>query len=1019
MSHSKTAGSTKSSPLSWSSFSPRGEIVEVHSDNLQVEMARGSCHFSWCPTIAKEVSYTDEDLFLVIRDPESERNVAEYRVTHLVSKLVELAPDADYEALLVRKEKASFSCSTTSEELPQVALVTEEEGRQQLTWSGISWDRLRREVEQAHGVEWELDIDVALRISRWFAEGVLPEEEVVFPGLSDSLVLLGHPRQVDMEIVSRDDGRRLKRVFSVHFNARKNLEIVEKLAFHSPPSPPRLHLLREIVEPESYQLRVRWDVDHEDWSEVEDKILGPARMKWSEVEVVLRLFDVTSKKTEVRPLEQRIVTTSESWVIPDVDPGRTYQAELYVSSRDTLRPVGDALLVSPTLSIPARTNSLTIVPVDESRIYAFWSLDREQMKELGEDPDWSGQIVLHVFREESGELIPEPDLDVDFHWEETADWYVSVNPDHVYQMRLITVNGQGELKSLTPLSNSAQTKRLTRGTNAASFRSLNVTLEHPTVRLLDHPADISNRSRGRLVFYLQGHAPYWPAAGTGLRGNQSARDARSPFRNQQYEAVIESILPLVDTLHTLGDDGVDFRLAMLLSPPFVAFLRDPLHQEALLHKVDQSIARARMEVTRTGRHEPHLREAMACQLDRLLRSRDVLLRSRLDLTRPLRELQDLGRLEIVTCPASHALLPHLARYPELLRTQLHGAVRDYERVFGRRPNGLSLPEGGYAPGLEQVIQDAGFIYFFGPVGAVECADGPLAQDSGTPAFVKGSDVLFFPINQEESLSLNPGQGYPADGSYLEYQRIGRPLRSYRVTSTSSGHKENYDPDPARDRAAEHASHFLERWSFHFQQRYECGWAKPVAVVAAPTTLFGHRWYEGIDFLDVLLRKLHFDQDVTELSTPSDYVHDHHSFQEIYPNVSSTGRNESFESWSSGSVSWMLRHIQHASDEMVRMANEASLHDDRTPLENRILAQAARELLLAQSSDLPTAISSGEFSERMKERFFELLGCFWSLSSMYWGLSDGRSADEALLARIERRDSLLSGLDPLLCASVQD
>ncbi|MCK6557513.1 DUF1957 domain-containing protein, partial [Candidatus Binatia bacterium] len=100
------------------------------------------------------------------------------------------------------------------------------------------------------------------------------------------------------------------------------------------------------------------------------------------------------------------------------------------------------------------------------------------------------------------------------------------------------------------------------------------------------------------------------------------------------------------------------------------------------------------------------------------------------------------------------------------------------------------------------------------------------------------------------------QGYPGDGAYLEFHKIRFPggLKFWRVTDsqTDLGGKLRYDPNGARARAREHAVDYA-RLVTSVAREAERG----ADLIAVPfdTELFGHWWFEGVDFLGDLYRAL--------------------------------------------------------------------------------------------------------------------------------------------------------------------
>ena len=103
------------------------------------------------------------------------------------------------------------------------------------------------------------------------------------------------------------------------------------------------------------------------------------------------------------------------------------------------------------------------------------------------------------------------------------------------------------------------------------------------------------------------------------------------------------------------------------------------------------------------------------------------------------------------------------------------------------------------------------------------------------------------------------RGYPGDGAYLEFHKIRWPggLKFWRVTGpdTDLGAKQPYDPAAAQSCAADHAGHFAGLLGQIASEQ------RGAAVIVAPfdTELFGHWWFEGVDFIAELYRRLRGSQ----------------------------------------------------------------------------------------------------------------------------------------------------------------
>jgi 1,4-alpha-glucan branching enzyme len=105
--------------------------------------------------------------------------------------------------------------------------------------------------------------------------------------------------------------------------------------------------------------------------------------------------------------------------------------------------------------------------------------------------------------------------------------------------------------------------------------------------------------------------------------------------------------------------------------------------------------------------------------------------------------------------------------------------------------------------------------------------------------------------------------------YLEFHIRGGPLKYNRITDRKGEtHKQPYVPEWAESKVSTQAQHFMESRNFRFEHISHWYWKKPLVVATYDAELFGHHWYEGPKFLYYLFKKMYYDQNQTELTTPS-------------------------------------------------------------------------------------------------------------------------------------------------------
>jgi len=494
-----------------------------------------------------------------------------------------------------------------------------------------------------------------------------------------------------------------------------------------------------------------------------------------------------------------------------------------------------------------------------------------------------------------------------------------------------------------------------------------------------------------------------------------------------FEALTETYVPLLRVLDGLLRDGVGYRLTMTLSPPLVSMMTDALLIERYERHLDGLVELAAREVERTGRHEPHLQDLARfyrADFEQTRRYFRDACGSRI--LRAFLRHRDTGRLEILTCAATHGFLPLMDPVPEAVRAQIQVAAAHHLEHFGRAALGIWLPECGYYPGHEVFLKEASVRFSF--LEAHGLTDAHPRPSFGVHApIVSPGGIVFFGRDVESSRQVwSAESGYPGDFDYREFykdigwelpvsylkdflpdaQRKNLGIKYHRVTGrgTGLGQKEPYVREWAIEKAARHAGDFM--WNRERQVEHLAGHMNRPPIVVSPydAELFGHWWYEGPRFLDFLFRKLHFDQDVVKPVTPSEYLGIFGDIEVCQPPMSAWGAEGYAGVWLNQSNDWIYPHLDVAAERMVELARR---HGAPSPLERRALDQAARELLLAQSSDWAFIMKTGTMVEYAKKRTRDHIARF---DYLYRGLSGRGVVEEPALREFEERDNIFPSLD---------
>ncbi len=521
--------------------------------------------------------------------------------------------------------------------------------------------------------------------------------------------------------------------------------------------------------------------------------------------------------------------------------------------------------------------------------------------------------------------------------------------------------------------------------------------------------------KGYLSFILHAHLPY-------VRHPEYHAFLEEDWL---FEAITETYIPLIEVFEKLVEDNVDFRLTMSLTPPLVSMLADEVLQSRYLQYLDKRIHLAGLEIKRT-KHQPEFLRLAQMYLKYFNNARFVFAEKyRRNIVTAFKNFQDVGKLEIITCGATHGYLPLMNGNVNAMRAQIKVAVDHYEKHFGRKPRGIWLPECGYEPGIDQILKEAGIRFFITETHGVLFASPRPKYGIFAPVYCP-SGVAAFGRDMESSKQVwSSKEGYPGDFAYRDFYRdVGFDLdydyvkpylhgdgkrgnigiKYYRITGKTN-HKEPYQPEVALDRAAEHAGNFMFNREKQIEHLASIMDRKPLIVAPYDAELFGHWWHEGPDWINFLFRKIAFDQKTIALITPTEYLERYPVNQVSTPSYSSWGYKGYNEYWLNEKNDWIYRHLHKAADRMVELAKAYPQTNGNVTL-TRGLNQAARELLLAQSSDWAFIMKTGTMVEYAVKRTKEHL---FNFNKLY---DDVRSnaIDTKWLSGIEDKNNLFPDID---------
>lgn len=459
-----------------------------------------------------------------------------------------------------------------------------------------------------------------------------------------------------------------------------------------------------------------------------------------------------------------------------------------------------------------------------------------------------------------------------------------------------------------------------------------------------------------------------------------------------YESLNETYIPLLRMLSKLEDEKIDFKISLCFSPTLLTMLLDEPLQERFVQYMERHIELGEKEVERTKIEDKECHEMAKTYLEETRRNLNVYEAYDRNILTGFKKLSDMGKIELVSSAATHAYLPLYKDYPDAINAQIAVGIKTHKKVFGTSPRGFWLPEGGYYPGLDKILRANSIDWIeLAPQAPLTSPDKSLY--GGYKPILLSSGLYGFPSDWSlTSLIWSNKTGYPCDGDYREFYRdIGYYLpmeyvekymhepklrvftgyKYYAITGKTED-KNYYSKEKAREKLLLHVENFLYNIRKKGSLLDACNIQDHVFNLTFDAELFGHRWYEGIDFLEHTIRAMAKDSENFAFKSSSDIIDNHGKVDTIRVNESSFGLRGGADTWLDSSNSWIYRHTIKAIERMEELRER---FPSQGSLKERFLNQALRELLLAMSSDWPSIMHDNTSTSYAKKRLLDHLGSF--------------------------------------------
>jgi 1,4-alpha-glucan branching enzyme len=555
--------------------------------------------------------------------------------------------------------------------------------------------------------------------------------------------------------------------------------------------------------------------------------------------------------------------------------------------------------------------------------------------------------------------------------------------------------------------------------------------------------------RGYFALVLHSHLPYVLGHGIWPHGAEWL-----------YEAASETYVPLLMMLDRLVSRGVRPKFTIGLTPVLQEQLRDIRFKEGFLGYLEQKVDSAKDDEIYFRQTGYPQRAAMAIFWQKFFEGvAEYFENIGRDIVGKFAHYYKEGQIEIITSGATHGYMPLLLKDESCYAQVLEGK-RAFIRNIGKEPEGIWPPElayrfsyewkaplGNYASykrlGLEEIYHRLGIKYFLVDhhlieggkavgtyIGLFEALKFLWETQSAQfkPAEVEKKSVLknYYAVSpgKKEGASVfardprtalqvwSRDIGYPGDFAYLEFHKKHFPggHRYWRITgkNVDLGGKDDYRRDWAEEALKSHSDHFvslIESIVKDSDVKY------PVVVSPFDTELYGHWWFEGVEWLELVFEKIE-KSEVLDTVTLGEYNEKYPPEIAINLPEGSWGEGGFHWVWLNQWTSWTWEKVYEIEESFFNIALDYNFRNH--PLYDRVIKQLGREILLLESSDwqfLITTWSARDYAERRFSEHYESCKRLLKVLSEIKKTGEMSEEDKRYLETLEDKDRLFADINP--------
>ncbi len=500
-----------------------------------------------------------------------------------------------------------------------------------------------------------------------------------------------------------------------------------------------------------------------------------------------------------------------------------------------------------------------------------------------------------------------------------------------------------------------------------------------------------------------------------IRHSEADLESNAPVLNSFYESISNIYIPLIRMLEKLSADKVNCKFALVLPPVLCNMLSDEVLQKGYVKWLQERNNFGKAELRRNKANPKIVENIKAIIEENNKLKTDFTDKYDSKLIPIFAEYMNKGYIELLGTCGTDIFMPHFADMKEIICAQIESGLHAYRQYFGIVPEGFWLPEMGYAPGIEKLIRAYGYTYTILDSRSILFAEKipdagifyPSRTDNSLVLFARdrtidselfGEDGIIF-ANCYRNQNRDAGYELPMEKLLPEMNKVGiRYATGFKYWSRNFNKDCVYDADAAKKKANEDAKTFVAKRmetltkaenllpSLNFVNQ----------LFSLDISKLSKTWNEAFIWLEAVIREA--VKTGLEVNSCGELCGDQYNLEKIIPYYSAGIGTGYGENLLSSKNCWMMRYVRKCSERMIDLAGR---FPNDTGLKTRLLNLGAKELMLAQSSNLAKMINRSELPQFAEKRFKESIAAF---TSVFDSLGSNTVSTE-WLTNLEARDSI--------------